>query len=101
MVIYEVNVAVDAEVADAYAAWLAPHIDEVLAVPGFVSAEWWAVEPDGAARQRAEWCVRYRVESRDALQAYFDEHAERLRGDGLARFGGRFQATRRILVPRP
>ena len=101
MVIYEVNVAVDPGVADAYAAWLAPHIGEVLAVPGFVSADWWAVEADGDDRPRVRWCVQYRVESRGALQAYFDEHAERLRGDGLARFGGRFQATRRILVPRP
>ena len=104
MVIYEVNLAVDAEVADGYAAWLAPHIDEVLAVPEFRTAEWWAVEPDGEPgdgdRQRVRWCVQYRVESREALQTYFDDHAERLRGDGLARFGGRFQATRRVLLPR-
>ena len=52
MVIYEVNLAVDLEIADAYAAWLAPHIDRVLAVPGFVSAEWWAVEPDPADGDR-------------------------------------------------
>ena len=39
MVIYEVNLAVDAEIAAAYRAWLAPHIGEVLEVPGFVSAE--------------------------------------------------------------
>jgi hypothetical protein len=101
MVVYEVNLEVDAAVAEAYAAWLAPHVGEVLAVPGFVSAEWWAVEdddrqPGGAVR----WCVQYRVESRAALQTYFDEHADRLRGDGLDRFGGRFRATRRVLLPR-
>ena len=106
MVIYEVALSVDAEIADAYAAWLAPHIDEVLAVPGFVSAEWWAVEPpDGDAEAgdlgaRVEWVVHYRVESRAALTTYFEEHAARLRGDGLDRFGGRFTATRRVLVPR-
>ena len=109
MVVYEVNLAVDADVADDYAAWLGPHVDEVLAVPGFVSAEWWTVEaappPDEPARPpappRVRWCVQYRVESREALQAYFDVHAERLRGDGLARFGGRFEASRRVLVPGP
>ena len=104
MVVYEVNLAVDADVAGAYAAWLGPHIDEVLAVPGFVSAEWWAVEADPAAPPaggRVRWCVQYRVESRAALQAYVDEHAERLRGDGLSRFGGRFEASRRVLVPEP
>ena len=110
MVVYEVNLAVDADVADAYAAWLGPHIGEVLAVPGFVSAEWWVVEdapppsdadPGPAAPPRVRWSVQYRVESRGALRAYFDEHAERLRGDGLARFGGRFEASRRVLVERP
>ena len=97
MVIYEVNLAVDRDVAPAYAAWLGPHIDEVLAVPGFVSAEWWAVEDDAPS---VRWCVQYRVESRAALAAYFVDHAARLRGDGLDRFGGRFEATRRVLVPR-
>lgn len=98
MVIYEVNLAVDPEVAGAYAAWLGPHIEEVLAVPGFVSAEWWDVEAVPGGRVR--WCVQYRVERREALQAYFEEHAARLRGDGLDRFGGRFEASRRILRPR-
>ena len=32
MVIYEVNLAVDTEVAEAYADWLGPHIDEILAL---------------------------------------------------------------------
>ncbi|WP_412060802.1 DUF4286 family protein [Rubrivirga sp. IMCC45206] len=99
MVIYEVNLAVDADVAPAYAAWLAPHIDEILALPGFESAEWWRVEetsPDG----RVRWCVQYRVASRAALADYFRDHADRLRGDGLARFAGRFTASRRVLLPR-
>ncbi|MEL6616792.1 MAG: DUF4286 family protein [Bacteroidota bacterium] len=104
MVIYEVNLAVDREVATAYAAWLAPHIDEILALDGFTSAEWWEVEPDGDAPEasvdRVRWCVQYRLRDRAALQAYFDHHAARLRGDGLARFAGRFEATRRVLVGR-
>lgn len=100
MVIYEVNLAVDADIADAYAAWLAPHIEEVLAVEGFTSADWWVEDDDSRQTERVRWCVQYRVESRDALATYFRDHAERLRDDGLARFGGRFEASRRILVPR-
>lgn len=98
MLIYEVNLAVDAGIADAYAAWLGPHIGEVLAVPGFVSAEWWAV--DSASEDRVRWCVQYRVRDRTALDAYLDHHAARLRGDGLARFSGRFEASRRVLTLR-
>ena len=101
MVVYEVNLAVRPAAASAYADWLAPHIDRVLAVPGFVSADWWAVEPDGdrTPDDPVRWCVQYRVESRAALESYVAEHAERLRGEGLERFGGQFTATRRVLVP--
>ncbi|WP_412069889.1 DUF4286 family protein [Rubrivirga sp. IMCC43871] len=98
MVIYEVNLAVDADVAEAYAEWLAPHIDEIVALPGFVSADWWAVEE--ASPKRVGWCVQYHVADRAALADYFTHHADRLRGDGLARFAGRFHASRRVLLPR-
>ena len=105
--IYEVNLAVDRDAAGAYAAWLGPHIQEVLEIDGFESAEWWEVAPPpGAAPEasggegRVRWCVHYRVHSRAALQAYLDRHAARLRGNGLARFAGRFEASRRILLAR-
>ena len=97
MIIYEVNLAVDAAVADAYAAWLGPHIAELLALDGFLGAEWFEVEREGAGADRVRWCVQYRLESRSALQDYFDEHAARMRGDGLDRFAGRFEAHRRVL----
>ena len=102
MVLYEVNLAIDREIAAAYAAWLGSHIDEILMLDGFVSAEWWRVEPPEAAGagDRVRWCVQYQLRDRAALQAYFDEHAERLRGDGLTRFAGRFEASRRVLVER-
>jgi hypothetical protein len=32
-----------------------------------------------------------------ALQAYLDHHAAAMRGDGAARFGDRFRASRRVL----
>ena len=99
MVVYEVNLAVDDDVADDYAVWLGPHIDEIVALDGFVDAEWWAVESEEAPGGRVRWCIQYRLRTRDALEAYLDHHADRLRGDGLARFAGRFEASRRVLVP--
>ena len=97
MTVYEVDIAVDAAIADAYAAWLGPHIREILALDGFLGADWFAVEGEGTAG-RVHWCVQYRLRDRAALQRYFDEHAARLRGDGLERFGGRFEITRRIMT---
>lgn len=101
VVLYEVNLAVDAEIADACAAWLRPHIAEILRLDGFMGAEWFELEPheaDGDAR--VHWCVQYRLPSREALQTYFDEHAARLRGDGMDRFAGRFEASRRVMTER-
>jgi len=95
MTIYEVNLTVDAEIADDYAAWLGPHVKEILELDGFLSAEWFEVEID--EEDRIRWCVQYRVKDRTALEAYFVEHAERMRGDGLERFAGRFTVERRIL----
>ncbi|MDX1418995.1 MAG: DUF4286 family protein, partial [Rubricoccaceae bacterium] len=75
MVIYEVNLAVDAEIADAYAAWLGPHIGEILALDGFLGADWFEVEPEADTRDgRVRWCVQYRLRDRAALQDYFDRH---------------------------
>ncbi|MEM1041872.1 MAG: DUF4286 family protein [Bacteroidota bacterium] len=101
MIVYEVNLTVDRDIADAYAAWLGLHIEEMLTLPGFVSAEWLVDrhynEEEGADPR---WSVRYRLGSHDDLQRYVDEDAERMRADGLERFGDRFSATRRILEAR-
>jgi hypothetical protein len=96
-VVYEVNLAVDAGAAEAYAEWLGPHIAEVLVCDGFLSAEWFDVEPAGGD-DRVHWCVQYRVTDRAALDAYLAGPAGALRADGQARFSGRFTATRRVLV---
>jgi hypothetical protein len=99
-VIYEVNIDVDAEAEAELLAWLPPHIDQLLALDGFIGAEAWAVEDDANATARRRHCVHYLLDSRDALEAYFRDHAERLRGDG-ARFAGRMTISRRILLRRP
>jgi antibiotic biosynthesis monooxygenase (ABM) superfamily enzyme len=97
VIVYEVNLQVDREIADAYRAWLRPHIAEIVALPGFFGAELFEVlEP--AADGRLSLCVQYRLRDVDALQAYLDQHAARMRGEGLAKFGGRFSAQRRVLA---
>ena len=97
MVIYEVNLAVENDVAEEMATWLRDHIGEMLAIDGFEGAAWYQRE---AETGRQQWTVHYRLTGQRALDAYFDEHADRMRQDGLDRFGGRFDATRRILYTR-
>lgn len=97
-VVYEVNLDVEAGIAGEYEAWLRAHVEAMLALPGFVSAQLFAVdEPVEAGR--AAWCVHYRLRDAAALDAYLREHAARMRADGQARFGARFRASRRVLQP--
>ncbi|HSR65110.1 MAG TPA: DUF4286 family protein [Xanthomonadaceae bacterium] len=99
MLLYEVELAVEAGIAEAFRAWLPGHVAELLALPGFVSAEILAVEEPAPPPGEVALCVRYRLRDRATLDAYLRDHAARLRGDGLARFGGRFRASRRVLAP--
>ena len=94
MVTYEVNLEIEREVSAAYLSWLKEHVDEILALDGFVSAQCHEVE--SSSEERLVLSVHYRVESREHLDAYFRDHAERLRGDGMKKFEGRFSAERRI-----
>ena len=94
MIVYEVNLVVKREIADDYADWLEDHIREILALPGFESAEWFEDVDEGTD---SRWTIQYRLRSHDDLLRYFEEHAERTRADGLGRFGDRFRATRRVL----
>ena len=99
-VVYEVDLDVDAAVASDYRGWLDAHVQDMLALPGFVSAQVFEVaEPVAAGR--VGYCVHYRLRDADALDAYLREHAARMRADGDARFGGRFRASRRVLRVAP
>lgn len=93
MIVYEVRIAVDAEIADEYRAWLEPHIREILAIDGFDHAELYAEDDDAG---HVVWTVRYHLHSRAALEAYLRDHAPQMRADGERRFGGRFSASRRV-----
>lgn len=94
MIIYEVRVVVEPAIEPAYRAWLDPHIEEIIALPGFAGADLYT-EADASGKPC--FVMHYHVQSQDALDRYFAEHAPRLRADGLTRFGDQFAATRRVL----
>jgi quinol monooxygenase YgiN len=97
-VVYEVNLDLDAGIREAYLAWLADHVAEIRALPGFTGARQFEVDDPAPAPGRIGLCVQYDLVDRAALEAYLRDHAPRLRADGQARFGGRFTASRRILT---
>ncbi|QWF16655.1 DUF4286 family protein [Lysobacter capsici] len=97
--IYEVNLDLDAAIADEYLAWLREHIAQICALPGFLGATLHAVSDPVAEPGRSALCVQYRVRDQSALDDYLRDHAPRLRAEGVARFGGKFSASRRVLQP--
>lgn len=95
--IYEVTVHVRAERAAEFLEWLRGHVDEVAALPGFEQAELHELLDE--AGDEAGWCIRYRLRDRAALEDYLRDHAPRMRGEGLARFGDAMRAQRRVMQP--
>jgi hypothetical protein len=98
MIVYEVNIEVREEAYADYRAWLATHVDEILALPGFVAAEiFQQLEPLVREGMRA-LTVQYQLIDEMSLRNYLAEHAPRMRAEGVRRFGDAFTATRRVLV---
>lgn len=98
MIVYEVNLFVKRDIEGAFRAWLDAHVREIVALPGFLGAAVLdRIEPPAAADEFVV-CTQYRLTDAAALQAYLRDHAPRLRGDGLAKFGDSFRAERRVLA---
>ena len=99
MIVYEVDLALDAGIAGEYRDWLSAHVGELLALPGFAGARVFEVLEPAPAPGEARLCVQYTLRDAAALERYLREDAPRLRAAGLARFGDRFRASRRVLRP--
>lgn len=96
-IVYEVNVDLDIAIEHEYRAWLDAHVREILALPGFTGARVFDVFEPKPDAGRIALCVQYALRDAAALDDYLREHAPRLRADGVARFGDRFRAHRRVL----
>lgn len=96
-VIYEVDLDIDAGIADSYRAWLDVHVREMLALPGFTGAHVFELLEPAPEVGRVGLCVQYRLRDMQALDDYLRDHAPRMRAAGVAGFGERFRATRRVL----
>lgn len=97
-VVYEVTLRVQAGIADDYAAWLRTHVRGMLALPGFLDARLARQTEPAPDAGEVVFCCSYRLVDAAALQDYLDQHAARMRADGVARFGDRFRASRRVLA---
>ena len=97
--IYEVNLEVLHTIAPDFSAWLGKHIQEMLRLEGFVSAQWYSRQNlDESNHDPVQlWTIHYQLQDRAAYDQYVTNHAEKMRAEGLDLFSGQFQASRRIL----
>ena len=97
MIIYTVDLEVEAAIAAEYLAWLHRHVQEMLTLPGFLAAEiFQRLEPAPAAGCTS-YSVHYRLRDREAFDQYLATHATRMREQGLLAFGSRVRAGRGLL----
>lgn len=97
MIVYAVELDVDAALADEYLPWLRSHAQEMLALPGFEGAEIFERLEPAPEPGRVGYCVHYRLRDRAAFEAYLRDHAPRMREQGLRAFGERVRAHRGLL----
>ena len=98
-VVYEVVLEADAAIEREFDTWLRDHVADMLALPGFLSAEV-LEQTEPAAADHIIRTVHYRLRDRQALDAYLRDHAGRMREHGVALFGDRYTARRRVLDAR-
>ncbi|MEZ4797995.1 MAG: DUF4286 family protein [Flavobacteriaceae bacterium] len=93
MIIYNVTINIDESIHTEWLSWIKEHIPQVLATGKFTEAKLTKVlveEELGGVT----YSVQYRAKSREALDTYYKEDAERLRSDGLKRFADKMLAFR-------
>jgi len=93
MIIYNVTINVDDSIHQEWLIWIKEHIPQVLATGKFTEAKLTKVLVD-EEMGGTTYSVQYRAKSREALDAYYQNDAERLRGDGINRFADKILAFR-------
>lgn len=93
MIIYNVTANIDESIHDEWLLWIKEHIPKVLATGKFDKATLTKVlvEEDMGG---LTYSIQYRSYSREALDAYYREDAEKLRNEGMKKFADKMLAFR-------
>ncbi|WP_418508986.1 DUF4286 family protein [Corallibacter sp.] len=93
MIVYNVTANIDDSIHNEWLNWIKNHIPLVLATGHFTEAKLTRVlveEEMGGLT----YSIQYRAKSREDLDAYYKNHANALRQDGLKRFADKMLAFR-------
>ncbi len=94
-IIYEVNLKILANVYEEFYTWLMQHIEDVIALPGFISADCYK-EMNNEEHDIVCLTIKYTLDSLKALNHYLEHDAPLLREETKKRFPAKFTASRRI-----
>ena len=93
MIIYNVTVNIEDSIHDEWLKWIKNHIPQVLATGKFIDARLTQVlveEEMGGTT----YAVQYKAKSREALDSYYKNDAEKLKQEGLLKFADKMLAFR-------
>lgn len=93
MIIYNVTVNIDESIHQEWLSWIKNHIPKVLATGKFKEAKLTKVlveEEMGGVT----YSIQYRAKSREDLDHYYKFNAEKLKSEGLLKFGDKMLAFR-------
>lgn len=93
MIIYNVTVNIDESAHDDWLIWIKEHIPKVLATGKFDSATFSKVLVEEELGGQT-YSIQYRSYSREALDKYYQDDADRLRQEGLKKFADKMLAFR-------
>lgn len=96
-IVYEVNVEVDAALAEDYRAWMDTYVREMVSLPGFLGAHIYNILAPAPPAGMQAMCVRFILRDTAALDTYLREHALRFRTSSFQHFGDRFRTSRRVM----
>lgn len=94
MIIYNVTVNLDKSIHDEWLIWIKEHIPQVLATGKFEKAILTKVLIEDPEIEGETYSIQYRSYSREALDAYYKDDADRMRTEGLKRFADKMLAFR-------
>jgi antibiotic biosynthesis monooxygenase (ABM) superfamily enzyme len=97
MVTYLVHYTVSHEAYPEYVEFLKnEHINEVMTVPGFLSADLCLRKGGALESSGKEICVVYKVKDEDHIKGYISDFAMKLREKSIEKFPGRFSSQREV-----
>ena len=92
MYIYNVTINIEQSIEDEWLIWIKEHIPQVLGTGKFEKATLTKVLVEEA--EGVTYSIQYRSYSREALDAYYKEDANKLRSEGLKKFADKMLAFR-------